>query len=90
MLLFRYLGDRVSECEDDVTSRTRRRWVNFRERCRLLYAKRFHVKVKGVGVVSQQFCLGVKHRVQCQKESEMGILRRTEITLVKVTYGAQR
>ena len=48
---YTYLGDRVSacgECEAAVTARTRCWWAKLRECSKLLYGRKFPLKLKGV------------------------------------------
>ena len=47
---FTYLGNRVSAsggCQTAVTARTRCGWVKFRECGKLLYGRRFPIRLKG-------------------------------------------
>ena len=79
---FTYLGDRVSAgggCEAAVTARTRCGWVKFMECGELLYGRRFPLRLKGAvykSYVTPAILYGSE--AWCMKESEMGILRRTE------------
>ena len=78
---FTYLGDRVSVgggCEAVVTAITRCGWVTLRECGELLYG-RFLLKLKGAvygSYVRSSILCGSE--AWCLKESEIGILQRTE------------
>ena len=90
---FTYLGDRVSAgdgCEAAVTARTRRGWVEFREFCELLYGRRFPLRLKGV-VHKSSIRLAILYGSEawCLKESVMGILQRTERSVVRAMCGVQ-
>ena len=88
-----YLGDRVSAgggCEAAVTARIRCGWAKFRECGELLYGWRFPLDLKGAvywSYVRPTMLYGSE--VWCLKESEMGILRRTERSTVRVMCGVQ-
>ena len=90
---FTYLGDRVSAgggCEATVTVRTRCWWVKFREYGELLYGRRFPLRLKGAvykSYVRPAILYGSE--AWCLKESEMGILQRTEISMVRAMCGVQ-
>ena len=81
-----YLGDRMSAgggCEAAVTARTRCGWLKLRECIELLYGRRFPQKLKGAAYknyVRPAILYGSE--AWCLKESEMGILRRTERSMV--------
>ena len=90
---FTYLGDRVSAgggCEAAVAARTRYWWFMFRVCGELLYGRRFPLMLKGavydsyvrpaILYVSEAWCL---------KESEMGILHRTEMAMLRAMCGGQ-
>ena len=86
-------GDRVSAgggCEAAVTARTRCEWVKFRECGKLLYGRRFPLRPKGA-VYKSYVRPAILYRSEawCLKESEMGILRRTERSLVRAICGVQ-
>ena len=90
---FTYRGDRVSAsggCEAAVSARTRYGWVWLRECHELLYGRRFPLKLKGV--VHKSY---VRPAIQCVseawclKECEMGILQRTERSMVRAMCGVQ-
>ena len=54
-----YLGDRMSAgggCEAAVTARTRCGWVNIRECGKMLYGRRFHLKLKGAVYNEMKMC----------------------------------
>ena len=66
------------ECETRVTVRTRCGWVKIREYGKLLYGKRFPLKVREAvykGYVCPTILYGSE--AWCLKECEMGNLRRT-------------
>ena len=90
---FTYLGDRVSAsggCEAAVTARTRCVWVKLRELCKLLHGRRFPVRLKGdvyESYVRPAILYGSE--AWCLKESEMGILQRTERSIVRSMCGVQ-
>ena len=89
---FIYLGDRVSAgggCEAAVTGRTRYGWVKFRECGELLYG-RFPLMRKGSvyeSYVRPAILYGSE--AWCLRESEIGILRRTERSTVRAICGVQ-
>ena len=83
---FTHRDNRVSAgggCEAAVTARTRCGWAKIRECCKLLYCRRFPLKQKGalryvrpaILYGSEEFLLN---------ESEMGILGRTEGSMLKI------
>ena len=83
---FTYLGDWVSAiggCEAAVTARTRCGWVKFRVYGELLYGRRIPLRLK-VAVYRCYVWPAILYGSEawCQKESEMGILQRTEISMV--------
>ena len=86
-----YLGDRVSAgegCEATVTAGTRCGWVKFRECSELLYGWGFPLRLKWAVhkcYVSPAILCGSE--IWCLKESEMGILRRTERSVVRAMCG---
>ena len=88
-----YLGDRVSAgggCEAAVTARTRFVWVKLGECGELLYGRRYSLKQKGA--VNRSY---VRPAIQNGSEawhlyeSEIGILRRTERSVMRVMCGVQ-
>ena len=85
---FTYLGDKMSAyggSEAAVTARTRCWWVKHRECVELVYGRIFHLRLKGdvcKSYVRPAILNGGKARYL--KESEMGILQRTEIFIVRV------
>ena len=90
---FTYLGDRLREvggCEAAVTTRTRCGWVKFREGGELLYGRRFRLKLKWA-VHKSYAKQAILHGSEawCLKESEMGILRRTERFMVRAMCGSK-
>ena len=90
---FTYLVDRVSAgggCEAAVTARRRCGWDTFREHIELLYGRRFPLRLKGAvyrSYVRPAILYGSK--AWCLKESDMGILRRTERSMVRAMCGGQ-
>ena len=87
-----YLGDRVSACggsEAAVTARTRCGWATLRERGELLY-RRLTLKRKGAAYKSYvRPAILYGSEAWCLKESEIGILRRTESSMVRAICGVQ-
>ena len=90
---FTYHGDRVSAsggCEDVATAITRCQWVKFRECGELLYGRRFPLRLKGAvykSYVKPAMLYGSE--AWCLKESEMGILRKTERSMMRAMCGVQ-
>ena len=88
-----YLGDRVSVgggCEAAVIARTICGWVTFMECGDLLYGLRFPLRLKRTvygSYVRPAILYGSE--AWCLKESEMGILRRTERSMVRAMCGVQ-
>ena len=88
-----YLGDRMSAgggCEAAVTARTRCGWVKFMDCSELLYGRRFPLKLKGA--VNRSYvrpAIEYGSEAWCLKESEMGILQRTERSVVRAMCGEQ-
>ena len=71
-------------CKAAVTARTRCGWVKFRECSELLYGRRFPLWLKGVvcnSYVRPAILYGSE--AWCLKESEIGILQRTERSIVR-------
>ena len=67
-------------CEAAVTTRTRCGWVKFRECGGLLYGRKFPPRL--MGTVYQSYLRPAGQygsEAWCLRESEMGIIRRTEI-----------
>ena len=89
---FTYFGDRISAsggCEAAVTARTRCGWVKIRECGELLYG-RFSLRLKGaVHKNNIRPAILYGSEAWCLKESEMGILQRTERTMVRAMCGVQ-
>ena len=92
-LEFTYLGDRVSAgggCEAVVTARRRCGWVMFRECCELLYGRRFPLRRKGAVHRSYvKSAILYRSEAWCLEESEMGILRRTERSMMRAICEVQ-
>ena len=90
---FTYLGDRVSEngvYEAAVTARTRCRWAKLRECSELRYSMGFPIKQKGAVYRSyRRPAILYGTEAWCLKESEMEILRKTEISVVRAMCGVQ-
>ena len=90
---FRYVGDRVSDggrCEAAVTVRTRCGWVKLRKSGELLHGMRFPLKLKGA-VHKSYVRPAILHgnEAWCLKESEMGILQKTERSTVREMCAVQ-
>ena len=89
---FTYFGDRVSACggcETAVTARTRCTWVEFRECGELLHG-RFPPTQKGAVYKNYVWpAMLYGSEMWCLKESEMGILHRTERIMVRAMCGVQ-
>ena len=91
--VFSYLGDRVSAgggCEAAVTARTGCGWVKFWECGELLYGRRFSLQLKRAvygSYIRPAILYGSE--AWCLKESEIGILRRTERSMVGAMCGVQ-
>ena len=88
-----YIVDRVSAgrgCEAFLTPRTRCGWVKFRECGELLYGGRFPLRLK-IAVYRSYARAAILHGSEalCLKESEIGILRRTERSTVRAMCGVQ-
>ena len=77
-------------CDAAVTARRRRGWVKFRECGELLYGRRFPLRLKWAFHRSyvNQAILHVSE-TWFLKECEMGILRTTEISMVRSMCGLQ-
>ena len=90
---FTYLGDRVSAiggCEAAVTVRTKCGWVKLRECGKLLYGRNFYLRLKWTVYISYlRPALLYGSEAWCLKESEMGILQRTERSTVRAMCGVQ-
>ena len=88
-----YLGDRVSAgggCEAAVTARTKCGSVNIREFVELLYGGKFTIWLKGAVYKSYiRTAIIYGSYAWCLKECEMGILLRTERSMVKAMCGVQ-
>ena len=88
-----YLGDRESVgggCEAAVTARIRCGWVKFWECGELLYSRKFPLRLKGVvykSYVRPAILYGSE--MWCLRESEMGVLWRTESSMVRAMCGVQ-
>ena len=80
---FTYLGDKVSAgggCEAAVTARTSCGWVELQGCGELLYGRNFPLKLKGAFHNSYvRPAIRYGSEAWCLKESEVGILRKTEI-----------
>ena len=84
---FTYLGNRVSASggsEAAVTARTRCEWVKFRVCSELLYGWSFPLMLKGAVYWSYlRPAILYGSEVWCLEENEMGILQRTERSMVR-------
>ena len=77
-------------CEVSVRARTRVRLVKFMKCGELLYGMIFTLKLKGAVYKSYiRPAILYGSEAWCLKESEMGILRRTERSMVIVMCGVQ-
>ena len=77
-------------CEAAVTARTRCGWFKLMECGALLYGRIFPLKLKGAVFKSYvRPALLYGSESWCLKESEMGILRRTDRSMVRAMCGAQ-
>ena len=88
---FQYLGDRVSAgggCEAAVTARTRCWWAKLRECGELLHGRKFLLKLK-LAVYKSYVRPAILYGSEawCLKESEMGILSKTERSTVRAMCG---
>ena len=90
---FTYRGDRVSAgggCEAAVTCGTRCGWVDLRECSELLCGRRFPLNLEGAVYWSYVWpAILYGSEACCLKESEMGILRSTERSMVRAMCGVQ-
>ena len=90
---FCYLRDRLNasgESEAAVTARTRIGWTKIREGGKLLYGRKFSLKMKGriyQSCVRSAMLYGSE--TWCLRENEMAILRRTEKAMMRATYGVK-
>ena len=90
---FTYVDDRVSAgggCNAAVAARTRCGWVKFSECSELLYGRRFPVRLKGAvnkSYVRPAILYGGE--ALCLKEREIGILHRTERSMVRAMCEVQ-
>ena len=88
---FTYLGDRVSVgggCRAAVITTTKCRWVIFRECGELLYGRRIPLRLKGAvyeSYVRPAMLYGSE--AWFLNESEMSILQRTVISMVRAMCG---
>ena len=73
-----------------MTARTRCGFVKFKECSELLYGRRFPLWLK-VFIYTSYVRPAMLYRCEawCLKESEMGILRRTERSMVRAMCGVQ-
>ena len=89
-----YLGDRVRAgggCEAAVTARTTCGLAKLRECGELLYGWRFPLQLKGAVHRSHVWpAILCRSETWCLKESEMGILQRSERSMVIAMCGVQR
>ena len=90
---FTIIGDRDSAgggCEAAVTARTRRGLAKLRECGELLCDRRFRLKLNGVvhkSYVKPAMLYGIEE--WCLRETEMGVLVRTERSMVRAMCGIQ-
>ena len=73
-----------------MTARTRCGWVRLRECGELLYIRRFPIELKGA-VYGNYVRPAILYESEalCLKENEIGILHRTEISMVRAMCGVQ-
>ena len=88
-----YLGDRmiaVGGCEAAVTAKTRCGWVKFRECSELLHCRRCPLRLN-VAVHRSYIRSSILYGSEalCLIESEMGILQKTERSMVRAMCGVQ-
>ena len=83
-----YLGDRLNAsggCEATVTARTRLGWKKFRECGKILFGKRFSLRLKGKLCKSYlRSAMLYGSETWCLREIEVAILRRAERLMVSV------
>ena len=80
----------VGGCEATVTARARCGLVKFRECGKFLYGRGFPLRLKGAVYKSYVWpAMLYGSEEWCLKESEIGILRRTERSKVRVMCGVQ-
>ena len=88
-----YLGHRVSangRCEAAVTARTSSGLDKFREFGEMLYGRKFPLGLKGtIFMCYVRLVVLYGREAWCLKESEMGILCRTERPIVRAMCGVQ-
>ena len=91
---FTFPGDMVSAgggCQTAETARTRCWWIKLRVCGELLYGRRFPLRLKGVIYRSYvRPAIQYKSEAWCLKESEMGILQRTERSMMRSMCVVQR
>ena len=77
-------------CEAAVAARTRCRWVKFMEGGKLLYGKRFPLILK-VTAYKSYVWQAILHGSEawCLKESEMEMLQRTQISMMRAMCEVQ-
>ena len=77
-------------CEAVVIARTRCGWVKFRECVELLYDRMFPLRLKGA-VYESYIRKAILYGSEAWylKESEIGILGRTELSMVRAICGVQ-
>jgi len=84
---FCYLGDQLSAndgCEAAVTARTRIRWIKFRECGKILFGKRYYLKMKDkIYRCCVRSAMLYGSETWYLTEKEIGILRRTERAMMR-------
>ena len=90
---FCYLGDRLNASggsEAAITARTRIGWIKFRECGKLLYGRKFSLKMKGKiyqSCVRSAMLYGSE--TWLLRENKMAILRRTKKTMMRAMCGVK-
>ena len=86
-------GDRLNASEEGkaaVAARTRIEWIKFRECGKLLYGRKFSLKMKGRIYQSCKIsAMLYESKTWCPRRNEMAILRRTEKAMMKAMYGVK-
>ena len=86
-------GDRLNASEEGkaaVAARTRIEWIKFRECGKLLYGRKFSLKMKGR--IYQSCVISAmlyERKTWCPRRNKMAILRRTEKAMMKAMYGVK-
>ena len=93
VMSFCYSGHRlnaIGKSEATVTARMNIGWIKFREHGKLLYERKFSLKMKGR---IHQSCIRSAmlyvSEMWCLRENEMAILRRTEKAMMRAMCGVR-